>query len=288
MVGVTQRPLLASSGARTGLVIALIVVAATATSACAVLENLGAFSEAPCSGGVCTDAGESGTDDGGWDQDVVAADAPLADAGVVGPDGEPDDFFGEDCIQGEVYSTSFQSDPFGSGVWTGIAGMATYDSAAHELDLTGSTGNQAQAWIGARPNWSNYTISVRLTITLQHAPDGNAGINFRMSNPGSTNYSGTMYYAGISPTEVQLGTENNGTYTLLNSATLSINAATSHVLTVTALGVSLVVNVDGTNYILWTDSTGPDGGPAFSTGGFGLRTYEDTAAYKSITVTCKN
>jgi hypothetical protein len=279
--------LLASSGARTGLVIALIVVAATAMSACAVLENLGAFSEARCSGGVCTDAGESGTNDGGWDQDV-AADA-RADAGFDGP--EPDDFFGEDCIPNEVYSSTFQSDPFDSGVWTTIAGMATYDSTAHQLDLTGSPGNQAQAWIGPRPNWSNYTISVRLTITNTPLPDGHAGINFRMSNPGPTNYSGTMYYAGISPTLVQLGTENNGTYTLLTSATASISATAPHTLTVTAIGVSLIVAVDGTNYILWDDSTGPDGGPAggpaFSTGGFGLRTYEDQAAYKSITVTCK-
>jgi hypothetical protein len=241
---------------------------------------------AACGGSVASGtSSEGGTDGGERDgtngQDVVAADAPLADAGVVFPDGpEPDDFFGEDCIQGEVYSSSFQSDPFDSGVWTGIAGMATYDSAAHELDLTGSTGNQAQAWIGPRPSWTDYKISVRLAITMMPAPDGNAGINFRMSNPGPTNYSGTMYYAGISPTEVQLGMENNGTYTLLISAPLSISAATAHVLTVTAIGVSLVVAVDGTNYILWTDST-------FSTGGFGLRTFEDQAAYESITVTCR-
>ncbi len=71
-----------------------------------------------------------------------------------------------------------------------------------------STGNpNTQMWIGARPSWTNYTISVPVRLD---SGAGDGGINFRMQSAGTGNDSGQMYYAGITSGGVELGMENNG------------------------------------------------------------------------------
>jgi hypothetical protein len=45
---------------RASLAVAMLMVVGTTASACALLENLGAFSEAACNGGKCVDGGDGG------------------------------------------------------------------------------------------------------------------------------------------------------------------------------------------------------------------------------------
>jgi hypothetical protein len=154
----------------------------------------------------------------------------------------------------------------------------TYDAANALLKLAAGSPN-TQAWIGARPAWTNYTISIPVRID---STGGNGGINFRMEDPGPANPpndSGKMYYAGITTTGVQLGMENNG-WTQLSSATATFTSGTFYTLAVTANGSSLSVAVNGTTYINASMDSN------FATGGFGLRTYQSGMSYGAVSVTC--
>jgi hypothetical protein len=253
---------------------------------------------------VGSDTGGDVEGDAGAGADVGGADAPAgrdsgvdAEAGSMadatadahdaseagGPDASPIAGFGTTCPAGTVYSDTFATNPLTSGNWTTLIGPITYDSTNHLLQLAQGTPN-TQAWIGARPAWTNYTVSaqVRLDSAIVDAGGtGNGGINFRIVDPGPTNPpndSGKMYFAGINASQVLLGIENTG-WTPLAILPASFTLGTFHTLTVSAKGTTLSVAVDGTTYATVVDTT-------FATGGIGLRTYLAAASYGAMTVTC--
>jgi hypothetical protein len=225
--------------------------------------------------GVGADAGTdapAGRDSGAFDASEAGGSDASATAG-----------FGATCPAGTVYSDAFATDPLTSGNWTTLIGPITYDSTNHLVRLAQGTPN-TQVWIGARPAWTNYTVSVqvRLDSTTNDAGlIGNGGINFRIVDPGPTNPpndSGKMYFAGINASQVLLGIENSG-WTPLALLPATFTLGTFHTLAVSAKGSTLSVAVDGTTYVTVVDTT-------FSTGGIGLRTYSAGASYRAVTVTC--
>jgi hypothetical protein len=226
-----------------------------------------------------TDA-PAGRDSGAHDASADAADA--SEAG--GPDASAIAGFGTTCPAGTVYSDPFTTDPLASGHWTPLIGPITYDSTHHLVQLAEGTPN-TQVWIGTRPTWTNYTVSVQVRLdsaTIDAGVIGNGGINFRIVDPGPTNPpndSGMMYFAGINASQVLLGIENGGAWTPLAVLPATFTLGTFYTLTVNAKGSTLSVALDGTTYVTVVDTT-------FSTGGIGLRTYGAGASYGAVTVTC--
>jgi Galactose binding lectin domain/Stigma-specific protein, Stig1 len=192
---------------------------------------------------------------------VIASCAPL---------------FAATCPTGTVYTASWAEDPFASGQWTNIVGPETYNAASTPPSESLPSGNpNTQMWIGTRPAWTNYTISVPIRLDTA---GGNGGLNFRMQSVGAANDSGQMYYAGINSTQVVLGMENNG-WTQFGGSVATFAQGTFYTLQVVVAGSSLSVSVDGANTVTFTDST-------FAFGSFGLRTFVVGMTFGPITVTC--
>ena len=184
--------------------------------------------------------------------------------------------FGATCPTGTVYTESWAEDPFASGQWTNIIGTETYNAASTPpSESLSSGGPNTQMWIGTRPSWTDYTISVPIRLDT---PGGNGGLNFRMQNVGQGNDSGQMYYAGISSNEVILGMENNG-WTQFGASPATFMQGTFYTLQVVVAGSTLSVSVNGANTVVYTD-------PTFAFGSFGLRTFVVGMTYGPVSVTC--
>ena len=187
--------------------------------------------------------------------------------------------FGATCPAGTVYTESWVSNPFASGRWTNIVGSETYNVTSIPLsESLLSVNTTTQMWIGARPSWTNYTVSVPVRMDTGTSAD-NAGINFRMESVGTANDSGQMYFAGISTNQVLLGVQNNGNWTQYASNSGTYNLGTFYTLQVVVSGSTIAVSVNGGNTLSYTSTT-------FATGSFGLRAYNLGMTYGPITVTC--
>ena len=252
----------------------------------ALVADSGPGADAPAGGDSRADGpagGDSGADaEAGSKLDASADAADASDAGRA--DASPTAGFGTTCPAGTLYGDSFVTDPVTSGNWTILIGPITYDSTNDLLRLAQGNPN-TQVWIGARPAWTNYTVSVQMRLDSTTTSDagylGNGGINFRIVDPGPANPpndSGKMYFAGINATQVLMGIENTG-WTQLANVPATFTLGTFYTLTVSAKGTTLSFAVDGTTYATVTDTT-------FSTGGFGLRTYLAGVSYGAVTVTC--
>ena len=225
------------------------------------------------------DAGSDSGTDSGIGADSGGDSGPGTDSGSdAGLDSGTKVTFGASCPTATVYSEPLTSDPIADGVFTSLIGPSTYNSASDTISLGTGTPN-TQLWIGPRPSWANYTISVPVRIDTAN---GNGGLNFRMESTPTNppNDSGQMYFAGLTPALVQLGIENNG-WNQIASQAGTFAQGTFYTLQVTAQGSSISVSVDGTAYITnHTDTT-------FTFGSFGLRTYNSGMTFGAITVTCQ-
>lgn len=241
----------------------------------------GGGSSSGSSGGTDSGAssgGDSGPGDDAGDSGDAAPDSdtgPDSDAGPV--DSGPIVGFGATCPTGAIFTEPFASDPVASGIFASLIGPYTYNAASQTLSL-GTGSPNTQLWIGPRPSWTNYTVSVPVRIDTS---GGNGGINFRMeSTPASpANNAGQMYYAGIATNQVLLGIEN-GNWSELSGPSASFVVGTFYTLQVTVNGSALSVSVDGTAYVTnASDAT-------YIYGSFGLRTYASGMTYGPIAVTC--
>jgi hypothetical protein len=221
---------------------------------------------------------DSGPEDSGLEVDS----SPATDAGE---DAGPALTFPYPCPTGSVYSETWAADPAASGTWIPLTFNGTTPTYTYNTNQTLSLleGNpNSQMWLGPRPSWSNYAISVSLRID---SASGNAGINFRMEdeiNP-APNDSGHMYYIGILTSGVQVGLETGGaasSFTQLADATGTFSVGTFYTLVVSMSGSTMNVTVDGTSYVSGLVD------PTETFGGVGLRTYQSGATYGAITVTC--
>jgi hypothetical protein len=187
--------------------------------------------------------------------------------------------FGDLCPTGTTYADPLTSNPLMDGSLVSLAGTSTYDPAGHTLSLT--TGNpNTQLWIGPRPSWTNYTVSVPIRLDT---PSANAGLNFRIeiASVGLPNDGGQMYFAGLEPGDAQLGTEQQGTYNQRATGAGNFQMGTFYTLAVSVSGSTINVSVDGAPYITnFTDTT-------FAYGSFGPRTFNSGATFGAMVVTCQ-
>ncbi|MGV2882400.1 family 43 glycosylhydrolase [Paenibacillus taichungensis] len=109
---------------------------------------------------------------------------------------------------------------------------------------------------------------------------GNAGLVFRVSNPGTGADAYQGYYAGldVSNQKVLIGKANNN-WTLLSTASMSLTANTKYHVKIVAQDASIKVYVDDMTIpkINVTDST-------YIGGSVGLRTYDSAAKFDNISV----
>lgn len=218
--------------------------------------------------GTIADSGQA--DDSGESNDSGQDDA-------AGPDAGPTVTFGTTCPTSTTYTEPFTSNPVANGTFISLIGPSTYNPSTNTLSLQAGSPN-TQLWIGARPSWANYTISVPVRIDTS---GGNGGLTFRMeSTPASpANNAGQMYFAGIATNQVLLGIEN-GSWTELEGPSATFAEGTFYTLQVIASGSALSLSVNGTAYVTSdTDTT-------FTYGSFGLRTYESGMTFGAISVTC--
>jgi hypothetical protein len=201
------------------------------------------------------------------------------------------------CPTGTIYSEPFTTNPLlpvpvddagdTAAPWIALSPNVSYVPPSGEvggvLSLAYDTNQlNIQAWIGTRPQWTNYTVSVQVRIDDMANSNGNGGLTFRMVStpPMPANNGGEMYYAGFSTNNVQLSSFNNGTWLPFGSAiTASFSSGTFHTLVVTVSGTSIKFSVDGTQYFQTNDST-------WALGSIGFRTYIAGMSYQNLTVTC--
>jgi hypothetical protein len=232
-----------------------------------------------CDGASCEpiEAGTEAGVDAGMEASVDAGTDAGSDTGTdSGTDAQPAILFGPTCTGGTVYTDPFTTNPVTGGTWTFLVGPWTYNGPGSVSLVAGKP--NTQLWIGPRPAWTDYSISVPVRIDVG---GGNGGINFRMqSTPASpANDSGKMYYAGIDTTQVILGKESSG-WTMFDMPPATFAPGTFYTLLVSAAGNQLSVSVDGVPYI----KNYMDG--SFTFGSIGLRSYNIGMTYGPVTVTC--
>lgn len=149
------------------------------------------------------------------------------------------------------------------GTWTASGGTVSVNAGA---------GHKAVA-LGV----VNTAVSVETDVS---AAGGDAGVIIRGSNysVGADNFKG--YYAAIKPgTGVILGKMNNGVWTAIQTAAMTINANTSYHLKAAADGSTIKIYVTDmiTPRITVTDST-------FSSGSNGIRAFSTNATWDNFAV----
>jgi hypothetical protein len=226
--------------------------------------------------GVASDSsGPDAADDAG--DGGNAGDGNEVDGGDAGDGsvGNPGPIFSATCPTGTIYTAPFTTDPIADGTFTSLIGAYTYGSSTKTLSLASGNPN-TQLWIGARPSWTNYTVTVPVRIDTT---GGNGGLTFRMEStpPSPSNNAGQMYFAGIATNQALVGVEN-GNWTELVGQSATFDVGMFYMLQVTVNGTSLSLSVSGTTYAA-TDST-------YAFGSFGLRTYSSGMTFGAIRVTC--
>jgi hypothetical protein len=247
------------------------------------------------------DSGVDSGDDGGIDAGMDATADSSVDAGVdsgvdstvdsavdAGADTGPILGFGSDCTPGTVYMDPFNTDPRVTGDWAVLAGSYTFNAANHTVTLNGIGGSNVQMWIGPRPSWVNYTVSTSISIA---DANGNAGVNVHIvdvPNP-APNDSGHMYFAGILGTSALgggelIGAEVGGSGTLWQKEALTpftFTPGQTYPVTVTVKGTTVTIEAFGAPPLTYTDTV-----YNLAAGSIGIRTYNSTATFGPITVTC--
>ncbi|RKR74525.1 family 16 glycoside hydrolase [Frondihabitans australicus] len=163
------------------------------------------------------------------------------------------------------------------GTWTtaSTASGATYTESAG-----GGAGNKA---ISGQTSWTDYTLQgdVKILSGTQ------AGLVFRVTNPGVGADTLNGYYLGLYTSgTMTLGRENNS-YASLKSSTYAVSTNTWYHLAVQVVGCVItasVVQVGATppvtpTYLSYTDTGCP------TSGAIGVRDYASTAAFRNITAT---
>jgi hypothetical protein len=211
---------------------------------------------------------------------------PAADAGTVTSDAGTPVYFGQDCPSGTTYQDPFVLDPVASGNWTLAAGTYTYAPAGHTVTLYQVANGPSQLWIGPRPNWNAYTVSVPVSF-----PNitGNAGLNFHIENlPNpAPNNAGQMYFVGITPSRttgsVDFGSESNTVWTDIHPVAGTYDTGVTYQLQVQVNGNTVTASVDGTPVLSnFTDPSGAN----FTYGSIAIRTWNQTATFGPVTVRC--
>ena len=169
-----------------------------------------------------------------------------------------------------------------SSAWSKICGEWAY-SPCQVLGTDQSPG--AVTWIGdhvaASRSWANYTVSVTMQLLdAQIGAEDNAGLLFRAKSISGSNNGGQQYYAGVTGSGfLQFGKMNNGWDELYNSPSAVCDAMDLFTLSVSAVGSTYEIYVNGKLVTTYTDNASP-----YSSGSVGLRDYVTTVLYTNLTI----
>jgi len=175
--------------------------------------------------------------------------------------------------QTSVPNNAAFSEDFSSGSTSQLKSYGgSFDASSKALVGSNSAGGKALV----NSNFGNFLFEADITLP---SSSGNAGLVFRVSNPGSGPDSYNGYYAGIDGTgSVIIGRASND-WTPLGGTPVAIAANVVHHLKVQAVDKTLDIFVDNmsTAKLSVTDST-------YTTGMNGVRVYNTGATFDNIQI----
>ncbi|WP_058189268.1 arabinofuranosidase catalytic domain-containing protein [Terracidiphilus gabretensis] len=192
-------------------------------------------------------------------------------------------------VQANIVSVGYAGmlpyhDGFGSG---SASGWTTYDgswsvssSGAYVNSTADNNGDKA---VTGSPTWDNYTLQGDVEITSS----GDAGLNFRVTNPASGLDSLDGYYVGVDAVsgDLVLGRESYG-WTALQTTAMPGGVSTNawYHLTVQAVGCTFTVSAQAVGSTTSTGFSYTDSGCTFTAGAIGVRSHLASAMWRNICV----
>jgi len=192
-------------------------------------------------------------------------------------------------VQSNIVSVGYAGmlpyhDGFGSGSATG---WTTYDgswSVSGGSYVNSTNDNNGDKAVTGSSTWDNYTLQGDVKIT---GSGGDAGLNFRVTNPAAGLDSLDGYYLGVDATNgiLVLGRESYG-WTALETATMPGGVSTNvwYHLTAQAVGCTITVSAQPVGSTTVTGFTYTDTGCTYTAGAIGVRSHETSAAWRNIGV----
>jgi hypothetical protein len=179
--------------------------------------------------------------------------------------------------------------PFASGTsagWTtyGGAWAATAATAAFS-DATGASGDKAVAGSTA---WTNYSMAGDVQLGTPTGGNPNAGLLVRVTSPSVGVDALNGYFAGVSSGTLFLGRETNS-WTSLASTNLPVPLAAGSWYHITVEAVGCLITATGVPAAGGTQVSVSynDVGCTLTSGAIGLRTFNSTAAWRTVTVSAR-
>jgi hypothetical protein len=191
-------------------------------------------------------------------------------------------------IQANIVSVGYAGmlpyhDGFGSGSpsgWTTYNGSWSVSGGAYVNSADDNNGDKA---VTGTPTWDNYTLQGDVQITT----GGDAGLNFRVTNPAAGLDSLDGYYLGVDATSgnLVLGRESYG-WTQLQTTAMPGGISTNvwYHLTAQAVGCTFTVSAQPVGSTTVTGFTYTDSGCTFTSGAVGVRSHLASAKWRNICV----
>jgi hypothetical protein len=200
--------------------------------------------------------------------------------------------FHAECNAAAWYVEDFLTNPLTRSPpeWSIVAGTWVWVSGADtNYWMTPTDTTHAVAWVGTR-SWTDYAVAADLRL---HGTSGNAGLIFRIQDPGSGARSGTaandagrMYYVGLVPNgqdgsplgSVVFGYMDDGWHSI-QSQLAYIVPDTWYSLVAAFCGSTIKILVNNETAMTLTDST-------YAAGSIGIRSYNALADFRYVGVYC--
>jgi len=193
-----------------------------------------------------------------------------------------------DAVQANIVSVGYGGllpyhDGFAGGTtseWTTYGGTWSTSGNTYVNSAVDVNGDKA---VTGSPAWDNYTLQGDVQIT---SGGGDAGLNFRVTNPASGLDSLDGYYAGVTADgNLVLGRESYG-WNLLQSTPMvgGVSTKTWYHLTVQAVGCTFTVSAQpaGSTNVTWFNYT--DSNCTYTAGAVGVRSFNAAAMWRNINV----
>ena len=177
--------------------------------------------------------------------------------------------------------------PYHDGFASGYAsGWTTYNgnwSVSGNTYVNSSVDSNGDKAVTGSPSWDNYTLQGDVQIT---SGGGDAGFNFRVTNPAAGTDSLNGYYVGVNTSgNLVLGRESYG-WTLLQTTAIPGGVSTNawYHLAAQADGCTLTVSAQLAGSTTVTGFTYTDSGCTFTSGAIGVRSFNAAAQWRNISV----
>jgi Alpha-L-arabinofuranosidase B, catalytic/Domain of Unknown Function (DUF1080) len=194
------------------------------------------------------------------------------------------------AVQANIVSAGYAGmlpyhDGFGNGSasgWTTYNGNWSVSGGSYVNSTVDNSGDKA---VTGSPTWDNYTLQGDVQLTTS---GGDAGLNFRVTNPAAGLDSLDGYYVGVDATSgiLVLGRESYG-WTALQTMAMpgGVSPNTWYHLTAQAVGCTLTVSAQPVGSTTVTGFTYTDTGCTYTAGAVGVRSHLTSAAWRNVNVT---